>query len=491
VKRFARTGIETMSGWGLKAFTKDDLDSIHGAILELLGDVGVRVDSEAALDVFHAGGCKVERKGGHGFVKIPAYVVEDCIRAVPRKTIYKGRIPESDYAVEPNRVSFCTYGEVTFIIDPETRKARETSYQDTINIARLCDASDVVGVQQRPVASCDKPRAIQPVYNAQALFENTSKHLLIGPINVKNLNVIFDIAAAHVGGMDKFAERPIFTTIVCPNSPLWLEKDCSELIIETAKVEGGGVHSSPVPLAGVTTPVTLAGSVASCVAESLSGIILAQLVRKGTRVTMSEVGTIMDVQTMATTYGAPEMSMMVAALAQMGQYYGIPTHGTGIQSDAKMLDPQTGYDSAMGALTCALGGLNFINGLGSVEVGNGFDYAKFMLDEECARNVIRILEGVPVSDVTLALDVIRETGPGGNLLGHDHTYKNFRSLSRAKLFDRQTRGSWAAMEQPNIVERAYAAAKERYENHQPAPVKEEVKQEVAEIIEKYRIDCGL
>lgn len=481
-----RAGVLSQIGWGLRAFSQDDLDGIHQVSLESLATGGIRVDdNERALEVFASHGCRVTRHGTYGIVKIPDYLVEECIRWTPGTPVLCGRLPQYDFTLEANRVTFATFGEMIQVIDPDTRRLRPTTRQDAADIARLCDRFDEIGVLQRPVAPLDTQARSHPVHNARILLEHSAKHVLLGPIDARNLDYTTRIAAAHVGGRRRLAERPIFTTIVCVSSPMRIEKNCADLIMASAEVEGGGVVASSVPLAGSLTPVTLAGTMVCANAEILAGLVLAQLVRRGTRVLYSCVGTMMDMRHMTAAYGAPEMGMLSAAMACMARYYRLPSHCSGLHTDSKALDPQIGYETAMNALTAALGGGNIINGLGSLELGLTFDYAKFMLDLECARLIRHIIQGVPVDDEHLAHNVIRTAGPGGEFLTSEHTFEHMRERSQTQLFDRTDRKVWEDKAARDLVENAYAAAKKALADHTPPPVADEVKREVEEIMREY------
>ena len=482
----ALAGPYPISGWGLHGLSPADCERIHTASLDILENVGIRVEGNPrALAYFDGGGARVERQGADGLVKIPAAVVEKCLQTAPKQVILCGRTPNYDHPLLPYQVTFTPFGEMIQAVDRRTREIRPTTQQDSADIARLCDASPEVGVMQRPVASLDKPLGTHPVFNAQALFRETAKHVLIGPIDAQKFRVIAAIAAAHAGGSENLAQRPLFTTLTCPTPPLRLEKNCADLIIESALLPGGGLVSSPVPLSGISTPVTLAGTLVSITAEALSGLILAQLVRPGTRVILSNSGTIMDLRFMAGAYGAPEMGMISAGMARMARYYGLPSHCTGIHSDSKVLDAQAGYESATGGLVTAMAGANIINGLGSLELGLTFDYAKFMLDLEAAANIRTVLGGMPTDDDQMAVTEIKTAGPGGDYLERDHTFAHMRDRSRSRLFDRRYREGWEKLEKPDLVERAYERVEKILSTHTPPPVAPEVEQEVAEIIAAY------
>lgn len=476
----------TIHGWGLKAFAPEDLDRLHEATLEILENVGVQVEeNEEAVELFASTGARVERQGKDAVVKIPTQVVEDCLSAAPQDIVLRGKSPEYDYALEAHRVTFATMGELIQIIDLESGDLRPTTQQDSADIARLCDNLDEVGVMHRPVASLDKPPDIHPLFNAQSLFANTGKHVLIGPVNARNLEAMSRIAFAHVGGAQAFALRPIFTSIVAPTSPLTLVKDCTEMIIASAKFDGGGILCAPAIVGGATGPVTLAGSLVCTNAEALAGIVLAQLARPGMRVLYGNSGAMMDLKTANHAYGAPEMGVLDAATARLAQYYHLPSLVSAFPGSTKSVDPQIGYESAMNALVAALAGANIINGLGTLEFGLTFDYAKFMLDVECARMIQAMVAGIPLTDAQMALGVISEVGPGGEFLSHEHTLQHMRERSQVTLFDRRSREAWRSLKMPDIIERAYEKAREILATHEPPPVSEETRGEVREIIAEY------
>ncbi len=87
MRRVSRSGIGTTAGFGLSAHSRDELDSIHYATLQILQDTGIKVVNEQALEVFHGGGASVERYGKYGIVKIPSYLVEDCTHWAQRSIV--------------------------------------------------------------------------------------------------------------------------------------------------------------------------------------------------------------------------------------------------------------------------------------------------------------------------------------------------------------------------------------------------------------------
>jgi len=132
-----------------------------------------------------------------------------------------------------------------------------------------------------------------------------------------------------------------------------------------------------------------------------------------------------------------------------------------------------------------------IYGLGMLESGITFDFGQLVLDCEFARMIKHTVQGFRVNDDTLALDVIKEIGPGGHYLMHQHTLNGMRSQSRPELIDRQMREIWEKAGATTAYERAIAKAKWILENHKPDPLPDEVLGKIRAIIEETEKEMGI
>jgi trimethylamine--corrinoid protein Co-methyltransferase len=185
---------------------------------------------------------------------------------------------------------------------------------------------------------------------------------------------------------------------------------------------------SSLSMAGATSPVTLAGSLALQNAEILAGIVLAQLVREGAPVVFAGASSNVDMGHAHLSIGSPEMAVNTAATAQMARYYNLPSRSGGAVCDAKVPDAQAGYESMMSLLMAQVSGINFVlHSAGILESYNCVSYEKFIIDDEMCGMVKRIKKGYEVNADTLCLNVIREVGPGGHFLDTDHTFEHFRT----------------------------------------------------------------
>ncbi|ATW27380.1 trimethylamine methyltransferase [Candidatus Formimonas warabiya] len=318
----SEAAVNLTRGFGLKMFSEDELYAIHLATLQVLERTGIKVESEEALEIFDAGGAKVNKQTH--LVKFPAYIVEDAIRSAPSKVVLNARNPVHNVILEGKRVHFTNFGEGIMVIDPFTGAYRKSTKQDCANAALICDALDEVDVILRAVAAHDVFVPTHALHEMEVCFHNTSKPVFNGGVNARLAEYLFQMGAAVCGGMDKFKERPILSLNVCPTSPLQLTSHCTDAIIKCAEY-GVPVNILSMAMAGGSSPVTLGGTLVTHNAEVLSGVILNQLTRKGAPVIYGSSTTMMDLKTTTAPVGAPELGMINAAVAALAQYYLLPS----------------------------------------------------------------------------------------------------------------------------------------------------------------------
>lgn len=304
--------------------TEDELYMLHAASLDVLMEVGVKVESEEARALFAEGGCIVEGE----IVKIPAHIVEESIRTAPSVVLLAGRNPKDDYVIKQKKVSFINFGEGVNVIDPYTKEYRRSVKADLERNTRVIDALNVLPCAYRSVASQDKAGSVQALHNMEAMFHNTTKHCFIGPDGKSNIEKIIDMAAFLAGGREALKKRPLVTFNLCPTSPLQLNPTATDALILGARA-GIPCNIISMALSGATSSVTLAGTLVTHNAEVLSAVVLSQLAEKGAAVLYASSTSIMDMRHLTTPVGAPELCMISNAVAQLSRYYNLPSFVAG------------------------------------------------------------------------------------------------------------------------------------------------------------------
>ncbi len=124
-----------------------------------------------------------------------------------------------------------------------------------------------------------------------------------------------------------------------------------------------------------------------------------------------------------------------------------------------------------------------VYGLGMLESGVTIDFGQLVMDNEFAGMIKHVLNGIPVDDENLAVDVIHDVGPLKDFLAQKHTLKHMRSQSQPKLIDRRRRSKWEELGKTDIYERASAKAREILETHEPDPLPDGVPETIRSIVE--------
>jgi trimethylamine--corrinoid protein Co-methyltransferase len=234
----------------------------------------------------------------------------------------------------------------------------------------------------------------------------------------------------------------------------------------------------PAPQACGSAPATFAGTIVQGSAESLSGLVLAQIARPGAPFIYGAFTTIMDMQTSVFSYGAPEMCLMVGAMAQMAQYYKLPFFGTAGSTDAKFCDAQAAAEATLQCLSSAAIGSGLVHDCSSwMDHGSLVSPTYMVLVNEILHNVNQFMKGLPVTDETLAIDLIDRVGPGGHYLQEEHTMEHFREVRYSKLFERSVYDQWKEMGGKRFEERLRDLTQEAME-HKPASLASDVIKEL-------------
>jgi trimethylamine--corrinoid protein Co-methyltransferase len=388
--------------------------------------------------------------------------------------------------LEGTRVHIGTGGAALAVLDPETGQKRPAVLRDVAELARLVDALDNVHFYLVPVYPTDLGKDVVDVNTYYAGLANTTKHVQAGVYSVDGIRDTVELCERIAGGAEALRERPLVSFITCwLVSPLKLVTDVTTLLIETCR-QRIPVVLSAAPMAGSTAPVTLAGMLAQLTAEQLSGVVLAQLAQRGTPLLIGPIPAIADMQTSRYLAGAAEFGLTNAAMAQLAQFYHLPMYNSAGMTDAKTPDVQAGFEKAMSTVLTALAGSNFIHhAAGMLENMNIVAAAQFVIDNEILGMAMRVLQGIEVSDETLALDVVDEVGPGGHFLMSNHTIRHMRSefYYPSAVVDRQGWEMWQQEGGRDAVERATEIARDVLASHRPEPLDPAVERWIRERFE--------
>lgn len=273
------------------------------------------------------------------------------------------------------------------------------------------------------------------------------------------------------------ADRPLVTMYSEPVSPLTFRRENMESILRWTEAELPLIWY-PAQKPGATAPVTLAGTFAQALAETLGGNVIAQLNNPGTPVIIGISPLVMNLRKGINVYFSPEMLTLQAASGQFADYYDIPVFGTGGCTNAYSMDYQAGVESALSLYGAVLGGQNFIHDLGFAGRGDIGSMELLTTTDELIGMVDRAIDGMTVNDDTIALDVIENVDHGGNFLAEQHTKQFGREeLFLPDLLDAVEGSKWT---DGKAAEKARERTRELIDGADPHPVSEDTQAELDE-----------
>jgi trimethylamine--corrinoid protein Co-methyltransferase len=449
--------VRELRGGQLRFLSEDNLRDIHNAVLELLAEVGVNMQHPPALEVMEAHGCQVDFD--KQVVRTPEHVLRSCLATAPSAFTLCARDPAWDVRLDQRSV-YTIGGSSALSVLGLDGVRRPATLQDLADLTRLQDALENLHVMHGIVNPQDIPQEGFDRILFPAVMENTSRNYYSQALGAQGVRDQVAMAALVAGSLEAFRRRPFFSIVLCMLSPLIHPRLRLEELMACAQ-EGVPLYIEADCMPGATTPVTLAGTLVEQTANVLTGVCLAQMIRPGLPCIYSIASGIMDMATGNYSGGAPETQVLHAATVQVAHYFNLPCQaGTGIESN--LPDAQAGYERGLQILTCALAGADFVHlCVGMLEQMLTASYEQCLIDDEILGAAFRIVRGLEVNRETLALELIKRIGIGGNYLAEEHTVRHLREVTWfPSLTSRDKWEAWMAAGGMDMRQRAAARARE-------------------------------
>ena len=463
----------------LEILTPQEVKKIHDATLWIIEKVGVRFPSEKALEIWTAHGAEVDRE--KMVVRARPELIETALKTCPPVYPLAARDPQQDLPLDGNHVFVGTDGCGVEVIDIKTGVRRTSCLQDVQDISRIADATEEVAFHWVPVSAQDMPPETRGLHEIKAIWENSTKHVQTESIyNEREARAAIEMAALIAGGKDKLRQRPVLSLMQCSAPPLG--HDGGSLDAALVAAEYGLPTGFMTMAANLTTgPATLAGNLAVGNAEVISGTALIQLAYPGAPVFYAAAQTASDLRTGAYTGGGPEDFLYGAATNVLSDFYDIPLSMGSFATGAKEPNWQAGIENSLSTFMASVVMSDMLLGVGFLHGSRIWSFAEMMMDCEIFSIIRKTMEGIVVDDETLALDTIAAVGPGGNFLSQKHTLKHMRELFLPQFMDRRPFNEWEA-KRDDARDWALAKARKTLETHQPDPLDEKIRTEMAKII---------
>jgi trimethylamine--corrinoid protein Co-methyltransferase len=463
-----------VTGGRFKPLADTEVAAVEEAALHLLETLGLSqaIPSMVARVVSQGGRYTDDKR-----LLFPRHLVLKTIAEARRDIVLCGQDPAHDLSLSGARVHMSSGGGAPGVFDLEDGHYRDGSLKDLYDAARICDAMKNIHHFSRSIVARDiEDNAVMDINTAYACLAGTSKHVSVSVTEPETVQQLAAMCYSLAEGEAAFRARPFLTVMVCHVVPpmRFAEEACETL--EAAILAGFPVQLISAGQAGATSPATIAGSLVQAVAETLAGLVFARLVDPDVRAIFAPKPLVADLRTGSMCGGGGEQAILMAAAAQMGRHYDLPTSSIAGITDAKTLDAQFGSEKCLAVTMAAHAGSNLITQACGMQASLlGVSLEAYVADNDMLGNILRTLRGVEVTPENIAEDVIATVCRGeGHYLGQAHTYERMKSdYFYPHIGDRRTPRDWESDGSSTVGERARDVARQLIAEHFPSHLDDE------------------
>jgi len=465
----------------LNILSEAEVRQIHTATLDVMESVGVRFPSHKALDILEAHGAQVDRQTM--VAKIPGQLVEEYLAKAPPTYSLSALDPALDLPLDGTYSHLGTDGCGVEIIDAFSGERRMTTKQDVQDVARVADYLEAIAFHWVPISAQDCPPQSRSLHELEAVWSVSKKHVQTETIvNEREMRAAVEMAAMLAGGREALRKRPVLSIMQCTISPLAHDGGSLEAGLVAAEA-GLPVGYMTMASCASTGPVTLAGDLVVGNAEVLGALVLMQMAHPGCPVYYAAAQTSTDLRTGAYTGGGPEDFLFGAATNVLADFYKVPLSMGAFATGAKEPDWQAGVDNSLSAFMAVSTLSDMLLGAGLLHGSRILSYEMLLMDSEIWSILQALYQGITVNEETLALDAIREVGPGGSFLAHKHTRRHMRERWQPTLMDRRPYNTWEA-KRDGAGEWAREKAQQILREYHPEPLEAGLRKELQKMIQR-------
>ena len=474
----------------LQFLTEKLIEKVIAEAIDILCDPGVTIHNRELLSLLSDHGAEVDRESHRA--KLPASLVEQAIQTAPSSFKLYDVLGEQTHDFGGDTVSFTPGSTALSILDYPSQRMRTPNTKDYIDFTKVVSQLPHIAAQSTAMISGDVPTEVSDSYRLFLNLMWCEKPVVTGAFTIESFDVMNDFQVAIRGSAEALREKPLTVFSCCPTSPLSWCTIASQNLIDCAR-HGIPTELVSMPLSGFLSPVTLVGTLIQHAAETLSGVVISQLVRPGAPLLYGGSPAIFDIRHETTPMGAIETMMLDCGINEIGKRLGLPTQAYIALSDAKQMDAQAGFETGMGAVMAALSGINSISGPGMIDFESCLSLEKLVLDNELCGMALRLAEGIEPREDFPARPMMEELLREGHLLIADHTQRHWQSEIRfpGPIVDRAGRDRWRQDGETTLFERAHCQVNDLLETYSPSRLPTDIRKEIVQRMEHEARRYGL
>jgi trimethylamine--corrinoid protein Co-methyltransferase len=467
----------------LSFLAQEDKEKIHQAVLEILSEIGMRVNHDGAMALLTDAGCTVQ---DDGMVKIPQDLVLKSIDSAPDNIAIYDREANHVMDLGGHRSYYGTGSDLIYSLESETMQRHPCVLEDVAQAARVADAMPNLDFIMSFAHPSDIPASRAYLHSFQTMAANSVKPIVCTAADRGDLSEIWEIGRILRNGEDELQAKPYTIYYGEPVSPLQHAVESVDKLLFCAEKSMPVIYS-PAPIAGSTAPMTVAGHVAQGLAECFCGLVIHQLKTRGAPFIMGMGPAVLDMATAQCSYNAPEYLLSYITIIEMSHFYNLPNWGYAGTTDSQVPDEQAAFEAGLETFIAEMAGSNLNHDVGYLDFGRTGSLDMIVILNEVIDQVRRLYRGIPVNDVTLALDVIKEVGADGNFLVHMHTLEHLQSTQwRPELINRTGYDKWQAEGSTSLLERAKKKLQQVLREHRPIPIPAKKAKQIQQLVDHFR-----
>ena len=469
---------------------EEQIEAIHQASMQILSEIGIDFLNEEARRLLAGAGARVDPDSAR--VRFDPELIEEKIASAPSEFTIHARNPERNIHMGGDSVAFTAVSSPPNVSD-EAGGRRVGNREDFQNLLRLGQTLNTVhmwgGYPVEPVDIHASIRHLDAIFDMLTLSDRVIHAYSLGA--QRNLDALEMVRIARQVDDATLEREPSVLSVINASSPLRYDHPMLQGIIEFSS-RNQVIIITPFTLAGAMAPVTVAGALAQHNAEALAGIAFTQVVRPGAPVVYGGFTSNVDMQSGAPAFGTPEYMQTAMINGQLTRRYGIPYRSSGVNA-ANALDAQAAYESVFSLWGAVMGGAHMVlHAVGWMEGGLRASFEKMILDADLCAMVQRFMDPIDFTEGGLAMDAIRDVGPGGHFFGTPHTLERFRdAFYKPLLSDWRNYESWEEAGKPEAKAKMIELVDVFMSSYVEPPMDTETRAQLEEFVARRKAEGGV
>lgn len=407
---------------------EEALQKIEATADRILAEIGIELrEDEEALRLYREAGAKVTEISAQAWnLKFEPGMIREILKTAPGRFTQYARNPANNVEIGGDAMVFApSYGS-PFVMDMDNGR-RYGTIADFENLVKLAQSSPWLhhsgGTICEPTDVPVNKRHLDMVYAHMRYSDRAFLGSITAPEraadSIEMCRILF--------GSDFVDRNCVIMGNFNTTSPLVLDGVTTAGIRTYAEAGQASIHL-PFLLGGAVAPLTMAGAVAQCLAESMASCALTQLVRPEAPAVLAGFLSSMSLRSGSPTFGTPEPALGSLVMGQLARRLDMPLRCAGNFSTSKLPDGQAMQQSMMSMMSAIQGGANYIlHSAGFLDGLLSMSYEKFVMDCDMAGALHAYMAGIEVNEDTLGFEALAQNGPGEHLFGTDHTLRHYQN----------------------------------------------------------------